>query len=261
MRSGAADAAVVPHSEPRVSPPRPVIWMSFNAVHCPYMSCVCSMTAHCALSHWCTAHSHTGALRSATDRYKLRATNPSDCLVWIRCDVARGALFSHFIVATAILSFSPKVAFSPVGDRSLWFGAFELLQGDYVGDGAVYSAWQLGGSRRDSSAPPSLAAASAQPTASRPSTDGPFIWRSHMDLDVQKAQFFQELQQASVVTGASAKPLAAKFSPRFKVQGPDRAESESTLSYHAGINSIGQIVLKRMIVWTLFFSCCVFFDV
>ena len=36
-------------------------------------------------------------------------------------------------------------------------------------------------------------------------------------MRVQKAQFFQELQQASVVTGALAQPLAAKFSPRFKV--------------------------------------------
>ena len=47
-----------------------------------------------------------------------------------------------------------------------------------------------------------------------------------MDLDVQKAQLFQELQQASVVTGASAKPLAAKFSPRFKVLCPGRPDSD-----------------------------------
>ena len=47
-----------------------------------------------------------------------------------------------------------------------------------------------------------------------------------MMLGVQKAQFFQELQQASVVTGASAKPLAAKFSPRFKVQSASQSNKK-----------------------------------
>ena len=31
-----------------------------------------------------------------------------------------------------------------------------------------------------------------------------------------KARFFEELQNASVVSGASAKPLAAKFAPKFR---------------------------------------------
>ena len=33
-----------------------------------------------------------------------------------------------------------------------------------------------------------------------------------------KAQFFEQVSAASVVSGASAKPLSAKFAPKFKVR-------------------------------------------